>query len=82
MSLAHLLSENKFLKLLPTNKILCEVTKHEMPARYDVVNSHINGKKFKKAYEWYSHDFSEFEPYIIKHKDNENYLYYMVVTYS
>ena len=82
MSLAHLLGENNFLKLLPSNKILCDVTGHEMSARFDVVNAHINGKKFKKAFEWYSYDFSEFEPYIIKNKENEKYLYCTITNQS
>lgn len=70
ISLADLLQQNDFLSLLPTNRILCKVTGHEMPARADAVAAHIQGKKFKKALEWYKHDFSEYLPHIVPHKRN------------
>lgn len=74
-SLGQLLGENKFLKLQANNKILCDVTGHEMSARGDVVQAYINGKKFKKELEWYKHDYSEFLPYIVEDKNNSKKLY-------
>jgi hypothetical protein len=74
-SLGQLLSDNKFLKLQPSNKILCDVTGHEMSARGDVVQAYINGKKFKKQLEWYKHDYSEFLPHIVEDKENPKQLY-------
>jgi hypothetical protein len=74
-SLGQLLSDNKFLKLQPSNKILCDVTGHEMSARADVVQAYISGKKFKKQLEWYKHDYSEFLPHIVEDKENAKQLY-------
>ena len=49
-TLGEILNEySEYLTLLPSNKIKCSVTNHEMSARCDVVTAHIQGKKFKKA---------------------------------
>ena len=74
-SLGQLLQQNSFLKLQANNKILCDVTNHEMSARADVVRAYINGKKFKKELEWYKYDYSEFLPYIVEDKQNSKQLY-------
>ena len=41
-----------------------------MPPKVDIVLGHINGDKFKKIKEWYSYDYSEFEPYIVTDRQN------------
>ena len=46
-------------------------TKHEMPAKVEVLKVHLSGKKFKMAKECYSVDYSKYEPHIIPHKSNE-----------
>jgi hypothetical protein len=74
-SLAELLSTFSFLSLTADNKIVCDITKHEMPPKADIVLGHINGKKFKKTMEWYSYDYSEFEPYIVVDRQNSNKLH-------
>lgn len=74
-TLGQLLGENKFLKLQTNNKILCDVTGHEMSARADVVQAYISGKKFKKELEWYRYDYSEFLPYIVEDKRNNKKLF-------
>lgn len=74
-TLGQLLSEHKFLKLQPNNKILCDVTGHEMSARADVVQSYINGKSFKKQLEWYSHRYSDYLPYIVEDRRNKKQLF-------
>ena len=43
--------------------------------RCDVVTAHIQGKKFKKAFQWYTHNFSEFLPDIVEHSNNIKQLY-------
>lgn len=48
---------------------------HEMPPDAKCIVTHINGKKFKKALEWYSYDYSQFEPHIIGHKRDEKKLF-------
>lgn len=79
-SLADLLSTHEaHLQLRPTdNKIVCQLTNHEMPAKADAVAAYVNGKRFRKALEWYSNDFSRFLPHIIQHKENEKLLYCIV----
>jgi hypothetical protein len=74
-TLGQLLGEHTYLKLQPNNKIICDVTGHEMSARADVVQSYISGKKFKKELEWYRHDYSEFLPHIVEDKRNSKQLY-------
>ena len=74
-SLAEILRSNPNLELLASNKILCKVTQHELPPRSDAVLAHINGKKYKKALEWYSYNFDEFLPYIVPHKSDRKKLY-------
>jgi hypothetical protein len=70
-SLAEVLSKNQCLTLTASNKILCSITGHEMPPRLDAVLSHLNGKKFKKAKEWYTYDYSEFLPHIVLDRKNK-----------
>jgi Surfeit locus protein 2 (SURF2) len=74
-SLADILLNNAFLSLTVNNKILCSITKHEMPPKVDIVLGHINGKKFKKTKEWYNYDYSEFEPYIVPDRQNSTKLH-------
>ena len=75
-TLGEILNEySEYLTLLPSNKIKCSVTNHEMSVRCDVVTAHIQGKKFKKALQWYTHNFSEFLPDIVEHSKNIKQLY-------
>ncbi|RHY24591.1 hypothetical protein DYB32_008785 [Aphanomyces invadans] len=57
------------------NRIKCTATGHEMPPRADIVTAHLNSKRFKKATEWYSYDFAQFEPYIVAHRRKPKCLY-------
>lgn len=74
-SLADVLLSNAFLSLTIDNKILCSITKHEMPPKLDIVLGHINGQKFKKTLEWYNYDYSEFEPYVVPDRQNPTKLH-------
>ena len=75
-SLALLLEENKeYLVLLPTNKIRCKLSGHEMPPTADIVSQYINSKSFKKSLEWYSFDFSKYLPHIVEDNQNPRKLY-------
>ncbi|OQS00058.1 hypothetical protein THRCLA_06269, partial [Thraustotheca clavata] len=56
-------------------RVKCSTTGHEMPPRVDVINAHINSKRFKKATKWYNHDFSQYEPYIVAHRRKPKCLY-------
>lgn len=74
-TLAEVLGKNSYLTLLPSNKIKCSVTNHEMSPDLKVVLAHINGKKFKKSLEWYNKDYSQYEPYIVQHKTDKQKLF-------
>lgn len=75
MSVAELLAQNERLSLTPTNRIKCSITGHEMPCKYDVVAAHLNGSKFRKASQWYNHNYDAYLPYIIPHKSDTKKLY-------
>mmetsp|Transcript_13339 Transcript_13339/g.20004 ORF Transcript_13339/g.20004 Transcript_13339/m.20004 type:complete len:150 (+) Transcript_13339:14-463(+) len=74
-TLSELLNQNPHLKLSENNKIVCHLTNHEMPARADVVFAYIRGSKYKKSLEWYSHNYSQYLPYIVENKKNSKQLY-------
>ena len=76
-SLATLLSEHKDEIALTEDglRIKCLITPHEMPARADVVEVYLNGNKFKKAKEWYSQDYSKYEPFLVQDKKNKFQLF-------
>ena len=76
VSLADVLTQNaEVLSLLPTNRIKCSMTGHEMPPNVDVVTSHLKGKKFQKAQEWYTHDYTQYLPLIIEHRSDKTKLF-------
>ncbi|KDO32402.1 hypothetical protein SPRG_02879 [Saprolegnia parasitica CBS 223.65] len=56
-------------------RVKCSATGHEMPPRVDVITAHLNSKRYKKATEWYSFDFSQYEPYIVSHRRKPKCLY-------
>ena len=76
-SLATILEEQKAYIALSENgtRIRCLLTTHEMPARVDAVLSHLNGKKFKKAKDWYKQDYFKYLPYIVADKKSERHLF-------
>jgi hypothetical protein len=74
-SLAIILSEHPELKLLANNRIKCDVTGHELPPNAAAVVAHINGKKYKKALEWYNQDYSKYLPYIVAHRSDPTKLF-------
>ena len=75
MSLAELLSTHKTLVLLPNNRIQCQLTKHELPARVDAVQAYLQGGKYKKALKWSSFSFDQYAPYIVQHKTDGKKLF-------
>lgn len=73
-----LLGEHPSLSLLGNGKVHCSLTNHECPARVESIEQYVNGAKYKKARDWYSHDFSQYEPYLVTSRHNPKRLYCMV----
>ncbi len=46
-----------------------------MSPQFAAIHSHVNGKKFKKAIEWYNHDYSQYMPFIVAHKSDNKKLF-------
>merc|ERR1740123_1603433 len=55
-------------------KVHFKCTGHDEPARLKLVQEYMKGGKYRKAREWYSADFKQFEPDIVQHKDNPKFL--------
>ncbi|KAG7395476.1 Surfeit locus protein 2 [Phytophthora boehmeriae] len=78
----QLLKKNEFLELVESGegdakrtRVKCQLTQHEMLPRVDVIESHLKSKKFVKARDWYCHDYSQYEPYIVPHRRLPKSLY-------
>lgn len=74
-SVAELLKLHPELVLQPNNKILCTLTNHEMAPQFAAIHGHVNGKKFKKAMEWYCYDYNQYMPFVVPHKGDKKKLY-------
>ncbi|KAG3112230.1 hypothetical protein PI124_g10771 [Phytophthora idaei] len=71
----QLLNQHEFLEVVESGegdnkrmRIKCQLTQHEMLPRVDVIEQHLKSKKFVKARDWYCHDYSQYEPYIVPHR--------------
>lgn len=70
-----LLRAHPTLTKLPSGKLRDSLTGHEMPARVESIQSYITGSRYKKAREWYSKDYSKYEPFIVASKNSEKRLF-------
>ena len=83
LSLADLLAKNSNVLLLTeNNRVRCLLTDHEMPPNASVVHAYLTGKKFKKAKEWYTYDYSEFLPHIVPDKRDARKLFCRLTRHS
>lgn len=71
----QLLSQHEFLEIIETGegenkrvRVKCQLTQHEMMPRVDIIETHLKSKKVLKARDWYCHDYSQYEPYIVPHR--------------
>ncbi|OWZ12905.1 hypothetical protein PHMEG_00013856 [Phytophthora megakarya] len=78
----QLLSKHEFLEVVESGegdnkrvRVKCQLTQHEMMARVDVIEQHLKSKKFVKVRDWYCHDYSQYEPYIVPHRKLAKSLY-------
>ncbi|CAD8096698.1 unnamed protein product [Paramecium sonneborni] len=72
--LQKLVQNNKHFEFLPSGKIKCILTNHEILPTLQEFNNYLNGKSYKNAQE-NDIDFTQFEPYIVQHKSDRNKLY-------
>ncbi|RUS86148.1 hypothetical protein EGW08_006096 [Elysia chlorotica] len=60
-----LLAKHKSLKYNESkNKVICQLTKHEMPPALGAIESYVKGKKYQKAAEK-TFDFNQYKPHIV-----------------
>ena len=46
-----------------------------MPLKVEAIEQYLNSSKFKKLKEWYSHDFTQYAPFIVQHKKKNKLLH-------
>lgn len=63
------------LEILPTGRLKCTNTGHELVADLQYVKQYMEGKKYQKYLTMYSTDYSKYEPYIVTHRDNPKFLF-------
>ena len=62
-------------ELLPSGKVRCTSTGHEMPARLEVISQYWAGSKYANAKARATYDFGQYEPWIVPHKKASHLLY-------
>lgn len=53
-----------------------------MPPNPVIVAQYLNSSKLQKAKNWYTFDFSKYEPDIVQNKDNDKLLYCTITKQS
>jgi len=73
-TVAALVASHGQLSFLPSGKVLCACTKHEMPPDLAAARKHISSRKYRKAFD-YAADYSHLLPHIIPHLKDERKLF-------
>eukprot|EP01121_Diplochlamys_sp_Union-15-3_P000293 TRINITY_DN1027_c0_g1_i4.p1 TRINITY_DN1027_c0_g1~~TRINITY_DN1027_c0_g1_i4.p1 ORF type:complete len:251 (-),score=67.55 TRINITY_DN1027_c0_g1_i4:48-731(-) len=61
--------------VLPTGRVVCKVTSHEMEPKWEIVQKHLNGSKYKNKKPFFgleSNWYEKYAPYIVVDKKNIN----------
>eukprot|EP00927_Polykrikos_kofoidii_P052381 TRINITY_DN46188_c0_g1_i1.p1 TRINITY_DN46188_c0_g1~~TRINITY_DN46188_c0_g1_i1.p1 ORF type:complete len:277 (-),score=79.97 TRINITY_DN46188_c0_g1_i1:51-803(-) len=75
-ALHALVEENDDLEITHNgSKVHCKSTGHDMPLKLATVKEYITGGKYKKTREWYTFDYSKYEPHIVPHETRKRFLY-------
>eukprot|EP00958_Prasinococcus_capsulatus_P003404 scaffold307_cov390-Prasinococcus_capsulatus_cf.AAC.21 len=91
MSAAHdseavaIVEQHPHLSVLENGRVMCAITKHEMPCRKDLIEQHLGGKKYKKGLAKFGNavsssqsaqedPFAQFQPHLIQSPDVQDKL--------
>eukprot|EP00919_Chromeraceae_sp_WS-2016_P050326 GHVR01119343.1.p1 GENE.GHVR01119343.1~~GHVR01119343.1.p1 ORF type:complete len:170 (-),score=58.98 GHVR01119343.1:716-1225(-) len=74
-TLEELIDENSDLELRDNGKIHVISTKHDCPYNLEMLQSYISSYKYKKSRECNNHDFDQYIPFILQHKNDKNKMY-------
>ena len=74
-SVAEFLEAHSDAEMLPSGKVRCTVSGHEMVARIEVLKQYWDGSKYRNAAARASYDFAQHEPWIVPHKKDPHLLY-------
>ncbi|KAL1508040.1 hypothetical protein AB1Y20_007636 [Prymnesium parvum] len=67
-------------ELLPTGKIRCTTTGHEIPPRLALLEQHWDGRSYRVKKAVKAYDFSQHEPWIVAHKKDPHLLWCTLTT--
>jgi len=67
--------EHSDAEVLPSGKVRCTITNHEMAAELELLKHHWSGKKYAVRKSQSKYDFKQHEPWIVPHKKDSNLLY-------
>jgi len=62
-------------ELLPSGKVRCTVTGHEVLPQIELLKAHWDGKKYRTRKAQSKYDFSAHEPWLVPHKKDPNLLF-------
>ena len=74
-SISAWVDEHSDAELLPSGKVRCTVTQHELPANLELLRAHWAGKKYALRKAQSKYDFTRHEPWIVPHKQDPHLLY-------
>lgn len=70
--------EHSDAEMLPSGKVRCTTTGHEMAAKVEACEQHWSGNKYKNAKARSRYDFTQHEPWIVQNKKDPYLLFCML----